>query len=125
MKFYLIIKFPFTRNRLPGSTLKFAPRLMVWGTSIIHSPVPLIMMVFPAGNGLGGLNPSTQFEGFDQFPQPENDIVLTTRILMKRSTPNPHPFFAVTDKVPPVTPAVTVMLLVVLLPVHPPGSVHK
>ena len=45
-------------------------------------------------------------------------------IFAERGGEEPHALFAVTDIVPPEELAVVVMLLVVLLPVHPAGSVQ-
>jgi hypothetical protein len=36
----------------------------------------------------------------------------------------PHALFAVTEIVPPADPAVALMLVVVDVPLHPPGKVH-
>jgi hypothetical protein len=48
--------------------------------------------------------------------------VMTT--VTVRGELDPQVLFAVTDNDPPADPAVTVMLLVDELPVHPEGSVH-
>jgi hypothetical protein len=95
---------------------------MVWGTLRIHSPLPLMMIELPAGRGLGGINPSVQFAGLDQFPLPEKVTKFTTLKLIVLSGPCPQPLIARTDKLPPKDPDVTVIVLVLLLPVQPLGN---
>jgi hypothetical protein len=48
-------------------------------------------------------------------------VAATTRV---RTTDAPHELFAVTEMVPPEVPVVTVMLLAVLVPDQPAGSVQ-
>jgi hypothetical protein len=47
-----------------------------------------------------------------------------TVTLFDREEPEPQELFALTEMVPPVVPAVALMLVVDELPLHPEGKVH-
>ena len=49
------------------------------------------------------------------------EVMVTTTVL---TTLLPQLLFALTDREPPVNPAITVIALVADVPVHPDGKVH-
>jgi hypothetical protein len=52
------------------------------------------------------------------------DVPVVTVTVKVLAVPDPHELFALTEMVPPVLPAVTVIAVVEEVPVHPEGKVQ-